>query len=46
VRYQDEINRTGVPLKFMNEVGFTKTMRRVESKACCAASFFFQFVMP
>jgi len=30
----------------MNEVGLTKTMRRAESKACCAASFFFQTVIP
>jgi hypothetical protein len=30
----------------MNEVGLTKTMRRAESKACRAASFFFQAVIP
>jgi hypothetical protein len=46
VRYHDEIKRTGVPERFMNEVGFTKTTPRAESNACCAASFFFQPVMP
>src|SRR5579863_1409187 len=45
-RYQDEISRTGVPERFMNVVGLTKTIPRLESSVCIAASFRFHPVTP